>query len=613
MIDLRHGDMRDVLPTIEADSVHSVVTDPPYELAFMGRHWDQTGVAFQPDTWRAVHRVLRPGGYLLAFASTRGYHRMVCAIEDAGFEIRDTISYLFDGGLSGPLLYCYGTGFPKSRNVSKDLNGARCMCPVRGKATVQASGASRTVLQPDMRGTGEANASDNQDMSGVRKAMDAGNAVPGQPGQDVFARVQRSIDFTAEETQGAEASERTFGHDGDHMPAMRQGDIQASVLGEKECGGLLQPILPSKGAHASSPACEQGPRGMDQFQLRQLLGEDDRRRQSGMEGRSDLQAAEGQLQGSEVSAVPRRSADDANGERLHHGASVGDGAMDWATVEPDGVRASYRPQPIEQHPKQPGTLADQPEPQSGGAWGLCDRCGKPIIPDGLGTALKPAVELICVARKPISERSVALNLLSHGTGGINVDATRIPTTDGYTENAVTQGINTAQTSYAPAVARRTFEPASLGRWPANLCHDGSPEVEAAFAAFGSSTSSNHVRHNGEFKSVAKGFDLPHTTVGLEDSGTPSRFFFSSKADRADRADSRHPTIKPVDLIRWLVRMVTPQNGTVLDPFAGSGTTGEAAMLEGFNAILIEREVEHTADIEHRVKRWRGADLPLFAS
>ena len=97
-----------------------------------------------------------------------------------------------------------------------------------------------------------------------------------------------------------------------------------------------------------------------------------------------------------------------------------------------------------------------------------------------------------------------------------------------------------------------------------------------------------------------------------DTGTASRFFYSAKATSADRADSRHPTVKPIDLIRWLTRLVTPPGGTVLDPFAGSGTTGEAAMLEGFNAILIEREAEHAADIAHRQRRWHGGDLPLFA-
>lgn len=101
------GDCRDVLPTLTEASVDSVVTDPPYELGFMGKAWDRTGVAFDQATWTAVMRVLKPGGYLLAFGGTRTYHRLTCAIEDAGFEIRDC------------LMWVYGTGFPKGHGCLK--------------------------------------------------------------------------------------------------------------------------------------------------------------------------------------------------------------------------------------------------------------------------------------------------------------------------------------------------------------------------------------------------------------------------------------------------------------------------------------------------------------
>jgi site-specific DNA-methyltransferase (adenine-specific) len=158
--------------------------------------------------------------------------------------------------------------------------------------------------------------------------------------------------------------------------------------------------------------------------------------------------------------------------------------------------------------------------------------------------------------------------------------------------------------------------AGLGRWPANLVHDGSPEVEAAFAAFGNAPGQQRYVGPEHGEKLSKGIygdfgeHRPHEPRG--DAGTASRFFYSSKADASDRAGSLHPTIKPIDLMRWLVRMVTPPGGTVLDCFAGSGSTGEAAMLEGFNAVLIEREAEYAADIKHRMKRWGGGDLPLFA-
>lgn len=114
---LYQGDMLDMLQVIEPNSIDSIVTDPPYELNFMGKGWDNSGIAFQSSTWQKCLEVLKPGGYLLAFGGSRTYHRIACAIEDAGFEIRDTIMWL------------YGSGFPKSLNIanaieSKELNGS---------------------------------------------------------------------------------------------------------------------------------------------------------------------------------------------------------------------------------------------------------------------------------------------------------------------------------------------------------------------------------------------------------------------------------------------------------------------------------------------------------
>lgn len=111
--ELRQGTMQEELETLEDNSIDSIVTDPPYELNFMSKSWDNTGVAFQKETWEKCLRVLKPGGYLLAFGGSRTYHRIACAIEDAGFEIRDTIMWL------------YGSGFPKSMNIGKVVEGER--------------------------------------------------------------------------------------------------------------------------------------------------------------------------------------------------------------------------------------------------------------------------------------------------------------------------------------------------------------------------------------------------------------------------------------------------------------------------------------------------------
>jgi site-specific DNA-methyltransferase (adenine-specific) len=109
---LYHGNNLDILPTLPDNSIDAVITDPPYELGFMGKKWDATGIAYNVNLWREILRVLKPGGHLCAFGGTRTYHRMACAIEDAGFEIRDSLHWI------------YGSGFPKSLDVSKAIDKA---------------------------------------------------------------------------------------------------------------------------------------------------------------------------------------------------------------------------------------------------------------------------------------------------------------------------------------------------------------------------------------------------------------------------------------------------------------------------------------------------------
>lgn len=145
---------------------------------------------------------------------------------------------------------------------------------------------------------------------------------------------------------------------------------------------------------------------------------------------------------------------------------------------------------------------------------------------------------------------------------------------------------------------------ALGRWPANLVHDGSEEVLAAFprtasgtGAISKATASGH--RGNAYGAESRPAGTPNVEYG--DEGSAARFFYTAKADSNDRVGSKHPTVKPVKLMRWLCRLVTPKGGTILDPFAGTGTTGEAAFYEGFDAILIEREADYQADIARRME------------
>ena len=218
--------------------------------------------------------------------------------------------------------------------------------------------------------------------------------------------------------------------------------------------------------------------------------------------------------------------------------------------------------------------------------------------EGRGTALKPAQEPICLARKPLIG-TVAVNVAAYGTGAINIDTCRV---NGGERVSRTGGMGRKANPVYGVFANTDTEEivTSVGRWPANLVHDGSEEV---LAAFPETTSVGHhpatrgkggIGNNGH--SGQDGLDEHHG-----DAGSAARFFYTAKADSSDRIGSKHPTVKPVDLMRWLCRLITPLGGTILDPFAGTGTTGEAAFYEGFNAILIEREVEYQADIERRMR------------
>ena len=230
---------------------------------------------------------------------------------------------------------------------------------------------------------------------------------------------------------------------------------------------------------------------------------------------------------------------------------------------------------------------------------------------GWGTALKPAWEPILMARKPLVG-TVAANLLLHGTGALNIDGARV-------------GAEQVNTYVRPYGYQRSGErwdkkpPETIphqGRWPANLMHDGSPEVVAGFPTTGAA--SNRPRHNTASMGYG-GSEVPFETRGHSDGGgSASRFFYCAKASRADREEgceqlptrsgaeatdrqegtaglnspragasrtaeavrNHHPTVKPTELMRYLIRLITPPGGTVLDPFMGSGSTGKAAMLEG---------------------------------
>lgn len=217
-----------------------------------------------------------------------------------------------------------------------------------------------------------------------------------------------------------------------------------------------------------------------------------------------------------------------------------------------------------------------------------------------GQALKPAIEPIFMGQKPFSEATGTANILKHGTGAVNIDGCRV---DGDGNRTFVRGAgDRSREQYRTGTTIGSSIPSDLGRWPANLIHDGSDEVVSAFPeAPGQQREVNDTFAPKTGTAVYGDYGPRPTVTPRDNGGSAARFFYSSKADADDRIGSKHPTVKPVDLMRYLVRLVTPPGGTVLDPFAGTGTTGEAAWREGMRAILIEREPEYQADIAERMR------------
>ena len=417
------------LKKLPENSVDSIVTDPPYGLSFMNKKWDYDVPSV--EFWKEVYRVLKPGGHVLSFGGTRTYHRMVVNIEDAGFEIRDQIMWL------------YGSGFPKSHNI--------------GKAIDKVEGNERKVIG---------------------------------------RKIQR-VDGTL-----------------------------------RNVGATGAPFL--------------------------------------------IDGVEGSI------------------------SKPTDGYID---IEEPGSDNSKKY-------------------------------------EGWGTALKPANEPICVARKPLSEKSVAENVLKWGTGGINIDGCRVGTETISVHNA-------PKGTFAGGDEDRGSDTNSYreheGRFPANIILDEiagellDEQSGVSKSSKGLMKSAQSGNSDGRYNWNNGDKNDFESVRGHNDKGGASRFFYQAKVSKAERnmgldgfedkiktslqvnmADgvmpeshnrfssvvkNNHPTVKPVSLMSYLCRLVTPPNGIVLDPFMGSGSTGIAAQLEGFRFVGMEMDTDYMKIAEARINSY----------
>ena len=480
-VTLWHGDCLDVIRLLPDNSVDSIVTDPPYELTsgkkggtgtaslnldspagraristggFMGQQWDATGIAHNVELWAECLRVLKPGGHVVAFGGSRTWHRLAVAIEDAGFTIRDSISWI------------YSTGFPKSLDVSKAIDKAGGVSPVDQAVVLRAARTRAGLSREEL--------------------------------------------------------------------ATQVGCTPASIRDWEEgrarlAGAPVEHIIPSPEYRAKLAA---------------ILGYTaDERRIAGI-------------------SIDRR--DDGTVMGLGHSGVAYDNTASTSNAE---------------------------------KWA------------GWGTALKPAFEPIVVGRKPLAG-TVASNVLTFGTGALNIDGCRTGTIAD--QPGSTPPSTGERNSMSGDLPRQGYTPAAGGRWPTNVAFD---EFQAREL---DSQTGVSVSRAGAPRSGASGEGWGMTATGAEynDEGGASRYFptfkYEAKAPTSERpsdGDLTHPTVKPVDLMRWLVRLVTPPGGICLEPFAGSGTTAEACVVEGFKCIAIEREAMYLPLIVSRLSK--PIELDLF--
>lgn len=486
-----HGDCLNEMRMFSDNHFSGIVTDPPYGLQFMGKQWDQQVPG--KEYWKEMLRISKPGSHLLAFGGTRTYHRLACAIEDAGWEVRDCI------------MYVYGSGFPKSHNF-----GCKCTgdpVPYNHEKTTKSSTESslRSMSETDLSETIANSASENETL----------------------------------------------------FESMQKQDLQSF-----RC-------MPIQGNETSKEPC--------------------------MEGRNNLQEEQRELHRPKVFEMSSGISRNGPQGRICDGASISDGQAFEQSSSENRSSSSQRSQHTKQSNRKSRTISRQQNAQNSGM-ATCEKCGGLKDWKGFGTALKPAYEPILLCMKPL-DGTFAQNAEKWGQAGINIDECRIPGYVPLTHEGITQ--NKIYGAYKRN--SREFIPDSNGRWPANIILD-EEAGEMLDEMSGISFSKHNKRGKVEIFKKEKSWIGSSTFRGHTDSGGASRFFYCAKASSSERGeDNKHPTVKPLKLMEYLLKLIAPPKGAlILDPFCGSGTTLLAAKNLGISAVGIEKEEAYCEIIRGRL-------------
>ena len=595
------GDCLDVMREIPDASVDSVVCDPPYNLAFMGRDWDSHATVEEFERWceswaRECLRLLKPGGYLLAFGGTRTYHRLACGIEDAGFDIRDSIGE----GQGYLLAWVHGTGFPKSRNVTADLHALGMDGPDGLGTALKPAWEPIVLARKPLVGTVAQNVitfrTGALNIDGCRiEATDERKPVTGFYNRSLLNRAAQANDRPWMKAAAPEGQQAVQPHEGGRWPTnvvldewyepvirLRDNlpvDVERTI---REFFDASTSHLPAV-SRADIGATEQGeapqvlyaslPGGMD-------VGEPDW----------------GECTPVQQAAFGRVAAEDECDQEGEGAQGRKEPALEWRHIPEPGVCDG-----------QIGSVDNR------GANAVCldghyeqDARGlHPGASAGSGPDVGPSTsnERACPShqrgegRQPTGESGDPLQR------GASQDSRR-----GRARTLSGQG-GESHAARTPLELLRSDVP---GPWLRHFADTGRSVRSGAAAELDrqSGTVKGAVS-NGKKRGTGfnGGFGEQAQTPGYNDHGGASRFFpvfkYEAKAGSGERPEVdgvRHPTVKPLDLMRWLVRLVTPPGGLVLDPFAGSGTTAEACVLEHMRCIAIEREPDYLPLIVSRLSK-----------
>ena len=539
------GDCLDVLPTLPDNSVDSIVTDPPYELGFMGKSWDNSGIAYNVDMWKECLRVLKPGGHLLSFSGTRTYHRMAVAIEDAGFEVRDMIEWV------------YSTGFPKSLNVGKQINKLE---------TDEWSKISKALDNIDQKSIIEV-WKNNAKPAGIqlsKSLTEVGNNTPKKffvPDIAVLYSNQKSELLNAIiaemrlkglslilEEDGIIAVENA-GQTIELLPENARLAVKLSESPNLKCWSIFTAQCDVKEWLKENTEVNLK---VDEA-LKTLRGN---KKYSNEEITSVLCAVIPSIlkhtilnqsrtfqnldtnQKMECASVINVIITEYTAENLISNtvSILKSKAVDKLQGNEREITGSYRVPDIKGDAY--GTMNDK----QGGSYKNIEvnKTKGTSEWEGWGTALKPAHEPICMARKPLAEKTVAENVLKYGTGGINIDESRVEYQgDADWNNTFRPSTNVDKNCWikdSNSVARVDIINRN-GRFPANLIHDNSEEVRECFP---DTKSGKAVIGTGKgYAENASGIASTGIIAScFNDSGNASRFFksiiYQAKASKSER-------------------------------------------------------------------------------